>query len=130
MRKQIVAVAVVGLILGLGASVAWAQHQVEANFKFDFIVEGKTMPAGGYVFQVEEDRVVMRSAAGGAAVNIPIVTRIADRQLPKPKFFFDKTKEGQYYLSELQLPGIDGFLFQGSPRPHTHVAAEAGTGQK
>jgi hypothetical protein len=127
MKKQIVAVVV--MILGLGASLAWAQHQVEGNFKFEFIVDGKTMPAGAYIVTVDEDRVVLKSTAGGASMNIPVVTRIADRELPKPKFFFDKTKEGQYYLSELQLPGMDGFLFQGSPRPHTHEAAEA-TGQK
>jgi hypothetical protein len=130
MRKQVLAVVAFGFImLGLGASMVWAQNQVEANFKFDFIVDGKTMPAGGYVFQVEEDRVVMKSAEGGAGTLIPIVTRIADRQLPKPKFIFDKDHDGIYYLSELQIPGEDGYLFKGSPRPHTHVAAESGAGK-
>ena len=130
MRKQVLALVAFGfIVLGFGASMAWAQDQVEANFKFDFMVDGKTMPAGGYVFQVEEDRVVMKSAAGGAAMNIPIVTRIANRDLAKVKFFFDKDHDGIYYLSELQLPSKDGYLFQGSPRPHTHVAAEAGAGK-
>jgi hypothetical protein len=130
MRKQVLAVVAFGFImLGLGASLAWAQHQLEANFKFDFMVEGKKMPAGGYVFQVEDERVVLKSAEGGTSMIIPIVTRIASRELPKPKFFFDKDHDGVYYLSELQIPGEDGYLFQGSGRPHTHVAAEGGAGK-
>jgi hypothetical protein len=130
MRKQVLAVVAFGFImLGLGASLAWAQHQLEANFKFDFMVDGKKMPAGGYVFQVEDERVVMKSSEGGTSMIIPIVTRIASREIPKAKFFFDKDHDGVYYLSELQLPGEDGYLFQGSGRPHTHEAAEAGAGK-
>ena len=132
MRKQVLAVVAFGfVVLGLAASQAWAQHQVEANFKFDFMVDGKTMPAGGYVVTADQDRVLIRSAVPGSPeMKVTVVTRIASRELPKVKFFFDKDHDGIYYLSELQLPGEDGYVFQGSGRPHTHVAAEAGAGQE
>jgi hypothetical protein len=127
MRKQVLAFVAFGLlVLGFGASQAWAQHQVEANFKFDFMVDGNKMPAGGYVVTADGDRVLIKSTvAGGTETKVTVVTRIASRELPKVKFFFDKDGEGVYYLAELQIPGEDGWVFKGSGRPHTHVAAEA-----
>jgi hypothetical protein len=55
--------------------------------------------------------------------------RLADRGLDKPKVFFDKTKDGKYYLSELQLPGMDGFLFKGATGEHIHEALTGQTAQ-
>ena len=127
MRKQLVAVVVFGFImLGIGASLAWAGNEVEATFKFDFIVNGKEMPAGSYFVEVQGERVMIKSSRSGAGTEVPVLTRLADRGLEKPKFYFDKTKDGKYYLSELQLPGMDGFLFKGATGEHIH---EAVTGQ-
>ena len=127
MRKQLVAVVVFGFImLGIGASLAWAGIEVEATFKFDFIVNGKEMPAGSYTLQVNGERVVIKGAMGGAGTEIPVLTRIADRELPNPKLFFDKTRDGKHYLAELQLPGMDGFLFKGATGEHIHEAVTAG----
>jgi len=123
MRKQLVAVVV--MILGLAGTLAWAGSQVEVDVRFDFIVNGVEMPAGSYIVQVNGDRVVIKGSKGGAGTEIPVITRLADRELPNPKLFFDKTKDGKHYLAELQLPGMDGFLFKGATGDHIHEALSA-----
>jgi len=120
MRKQFVAVLV--MVLGLAGGLAWAGSQVEVDVRFDFIVNGQEMPAGSYTLQVNGERVVIKGATGGAGTEIPVLTRIADRELPNPKLFFDKTRDGKHYLAELQLPGMDGFLFKGATGEHIHEA--------
>ena len=120
MRKQLVAVVV--MILGLAGTLAWAGDQVEVDFRFSFMVDGKEMPAGSYVVQVNGDRVVIKDPKGGAGTEVTVVTRLADRGLEKPKLFFDKTEDGTYYLAELSLPGVDGFAFKGAPGRHSHEA--------
>jgi hypothetical protein len=123
MRNQLVAVVV--MILGLAGALAWAGSQVEVDVRFDFIVNGMEMPAGSYIVQVNGDRVVIKGSKGGAGTEIPVITRLADRELPNPKLFFDKTKDGKHYLAELQLPGMDGFLFKGATGDHIHEALSA-----
>lgn len=123
MRKQLVAVVV--MILGLAGTLAWAGNRVEVDVRFDFIVNGMEMPAGSYIVQVNGDRVVIKGSKGGAGTEIPVLTRLADRELPNPKLFFDKTKDGKHYLAELQLPGMDGFLFKGATGDHIHEALSA-----
>ena len=124
MRKQVVAVLV--MVLGLAVGAAWAGSEIEVDVRFDFIVDGKEMPAGSYVVEVNGDRVVIKDLRGGAGTEVKVLTRIADRELPKPKLFFDKTKDGKRYLAELQLPGMDGFLFEGATGEHIHEAITAG----
>ncbi len=129
MRRQLVAVAVVVVMVGLAGGLAWAANKVEVTFRFDFIVNGQAMPAGNYVIQVEGERVTIKGTAASAGIEVPVVTRLADRGLDKPKVFFDKTKDGKYYLSELQLPGMDGFLFKGATGEHIHEALTGQTAQ-
>ena len=123
MRKLVVAVVVA--VLGLAGSLAWAGTRVEVEVRFDFIVAGKEMPAGTYTIQVDGERVVIKGSAGGVGTEVPVLTRLADRELTKPKFYFDKTKDGKFYLAELQLPGMDGFLFKGATGEHIHEAVTA-----
>ena len=73
MRKQLVAVAM--MILGLAGTLAWAGDQVEVDFRFAFMVDGKQMPAGSYVVQVNGDRVVIKDPKGGAGTEVTVVTR-------------------------------------------------------
>jgi len=124
MRKQVVAVLVV--VLGLAVGAAWAGSEIEVDVRFDFIADGKEMPPGSYVVEVNGDRVVIKDLRGGAGTEVKVLTRIADRELPKPKLFFDTTKDGKRYLAELQLPGTDGFLFKGATGEHIHEAITAG----
>jgi hypothetical protein len=127
MRKQLVAVVV--MIVGLAGGLAWAGSEVEVDVRFDFIMNGQEMPAGSYVVQVEGERVMIKNLRGGASTEVPVITRLADRELPKPKLFFDKTKDGRYFLAELQIPGQDGFLFKGATGDHIHEAVTGRTAE-
>ena len=126
MKKQILAAVVVGVaVLTLAGSLAWAESLVETNIPFAFMVNEKEMPAGDYVFRVDESpqsRVVIQSKGGSGTMTVSILTRLANRGDTKPKFYFDKTEAGKHYLSELHVPDMDGFAFQGAPGKHTHDA--------
>jgi hypothetical protein len=54
------------------------------------------------------------------AVPLPVETRIAEHQsLKEPEVIFDKLN-GQLYVSELLVPGDDGYLFLVTKAKHTH----------
>ncbi len=50
-----------------------------------------------------------------------VLTRIAQVGTSEPVVVFDKAADGTCYLSEVHMPGIDGFTFRGAPAKHTHV---------
>jgi len=53
-------------------------------------------------------------------VALPVETRIAEREsLAAPEVVFDKLN-GQYYVSELLVPGDDGYLLLVTKASHTH----------
>jgi hypothetical protein len=114
MRKQILAAAVVGVLaLGLAGSVAWAGGAVSVDVPFSFIVKDKELPAGRYEIRAagnDEGRLEIRSSAGGSTVFALVLERLADTGAKEPKVVFDKTEDGKTYLSEVHMPGSDGFL--------------------
>ena len=114
MRKQILAAVVVGVVaLGLAGSFAWAGGALSVDVPFSFIVKDKEMPAGHYQIQVEGNdasKLVIRSNAGGGAFFALVLERLADTGGKDPKVVFDKTEDGKTYLSEVHIPGQDGYL--------------------
>jgi len=129
MRKQIVSAAVVGaVVLGLAASLAWAGTGVSANVPFAFIAGDKELPAGRYQIQAQGDneaRLVIRSSDGGQICYVLVIERLADTGAKDPKIVFDKTSDGKVYLSEIHIPGQDGFLVGISKGRETHVIITA-----
>ena len=125
MRKQIVVAAVVGVIaLGLAGSLAWAVGPVSATIPFSFIVKDKEMPAGRYEILTEgrdEGALVVRNMESGAKVMVLVIERLADTGAKEAKIVFDKTEDGKSYLSEVHLPGKDGFLVGIAKGRETHV---------
>jgi len=114
MRKQILAVVVAGVVsLGLAGSLAWAGDAVSVNVPFSFIVKDKEMPAGRYEIRAEGKdaaKLLIRSSEGGGMVFAVVLERLADTGAKEPKVVFDKTEDGKSYLSEVHIPGQDGFL--------------------
>jgi hypothetical protein len=125
MRKQFLA-AVVGaaFALGLAGSLAWAGDRVVAvNISFGFIVQDKEMPAGQYnIWQYGSDgtKLGIKSANGWQSF-IPVIERLADTGAKEPKVVFDKMENGKRYLSEVHIPGEDGFLVGIAKGKETHV---------
>jgi hypothetical protein len=125
MRKQVLVAVVVGVFaLGLAGSLAWAAGAVSVNIPFSFVVKDKEMPAGRYEIRVEgkdESKLLIRSNEGGGTVFALVIERLADTGATEPKVVFDKMQDGKSYLSEVHIPGQDGYLVGISKGRETHV---------
>jgi len=122
MRKQILASVVVGVVaLGLAGSLAWAAAAVSVDIPFSFIVKDKEMPAGRYEIREQgETNLAIRSDKGGQVL-VPVIERLADTGAKEPKVIFDKMSDGKSYLSEVHIPGGDGYLVGIAKGKETHV---------
>jgi len=124
MKKQILAAVVVAVFaLGLAGSLAWAAGAVAVDIPFSFIVKDKEMPAGRYEIRTEGDtNLAIKNAGGGGTVLVPVMERLADTGGKEPKVVFDKMEDGKSYLSEVHIPGQDGFLLSIAGKgKETHV---------
>ena len=125
MKKHVLAAIVVAVFaLGLAGSLAWAADVVSVNVPFSFIVKDKELPAGSYEIRVEgegEDYLAIQSTKGGQPVLALVIERLADTGVNEPKVIFDKMKDGKTYLSEVHVPGKDGFLVGIAKGRETHV---------
>jgi hypothetical protein len=125
MKKQILAAVVVALFaLGLAGSFAWAADVVSVKVPFSFVVKDKELPAGSYEIRVqgeEEDYLAIQSTRGGQPVLALVIERLADTGGNEPKVVFDKMQDGKSYLSEVHIPGKDGFLVGIAKGRETHV---------
>ena len=130
MRKQVLAAVVVAVFaLGLAGSLAWAAGAASVNIPFSFIVKDKEMPAGRYEIQTQgndDARLAIRSSAGGGTVFALVLERLADTGGKEPKVVFDKMEDGKSYLSEVHIPGQDGFLvgIAGGKEKHVTVTGK------
>lgn len=119
------------LLLGIGASLVYADTVV-ADIQFPFMAGGKEYPAGKYEIETSAsmEELTLRSVATGKGGLLPFTTRLAQREPDVTELVFDKAGD-KYYLSEIYMPGIDGFGLKGAPGKHTHVKIKAGkTGKK
>jgi hypothetical protein len=130
MRKQVLAAVVVAVFaLGLAGSLAWAAGAISVDIPFSFIVKDKEMPAGRYEIQTQgndDARLAIRSSAGGGTVFALVLERLADTGGKEPKVVFDKMADGKSYLSEVHIPGQDGFLvgIAGGKEKHVTVSGK------
>ena len=117
------------LVLGLAVVVlfgavgsAYAQDISIVTVPFSFTVDNKVMPAGRYEMSVADAGlgVLTLTPAKGAAMAVPVITRLAIQKGDmEPRFVFDKV-ENTYYLSEVWFPPYDGFMIRDTKQPHTH----------
>jgi hypothetical protein len=105
-----------------------AETTATADIGFKFIVDGKTMPAGNYVLEVSRDRDTIRLLPEGKGTGVILLTltRLATPEQPNTgtRLVFDKVGNTDY-LSEVWLPGEDGFLFYAAKEKHTHDIIKA-----
>ncbi len=101
---------------------------LRANIPFQFTVEGKSLPAGQYEFipsgNAETIRVVDQEKGLSSAALV--VTRLGAGIHTTPKdahIVFDKVGD-TYFLSELWIPGIDGFLLHSTRGKHEHKTVD------
>ena len=104
------------------ASYADETVQARVSISFPFVAGGKDLPAGTYEFSLVPGRVVLRSKDR----NIPQVTMVVVTRLGRhgadtnrTELIFDKG-EGNSILSELWIPGSDGYLLVHGTPDHEH----------
>jgi hypothetical protein len=134
MTRRMLLTIVSSALVVLGASQS-ANAQARYDFRMEggFVANGKTLPAGSYVVEVnvaENVLTVTPSDAKGASVLLPVETRVAEpKALVAPELVFDKLN-GQLYLSELLVPGTDGYLLLATKAKHTHESLKGSPARK
>jgi hypothetical protein len=120
--RTLFSLAVVALAM-LVSKPAHAQAQYDFTVPFDFVANGRAFKAGQYLLVPNaEDSTFTLEARDpkGAAVVLPVETRLAaNTSITEPEVVFDKV-EGKLYVSELSIPGNDGYLFLATRAQHTH----------
>jgi hypothetical protein len=125
-------VAAVGLVLAASPAVTYAQEALVANVPFPFIAAGRTHDAGEYRLAVSENKeeLTLTPMKGPATIAL-VQSRLAVINSPEQadRVVFDKVGN-TYYLSELWLPGQDGFLMYAAKEAHTHHMVKIGRKSK
>lgn len=139
LMKRLVVLAVLALafVLIAGSSVTYAQGTFKIPFKFE--AGGKSFPPGEYrVDQKGDGQIILRKGPNGEEVPIPFIKRLEQPKPPleEPQLVFDVVGNFEpsyteyvtdYLLSEVWLPGEDGFLVHTTKGAHQNQTVK---GQK
>ena len=106
MRKQClrILIALIG-VAGLGmAARGQVSDQIEVNIPYEFVVAGKTLPAGTYrvnrLSDTNEETLVLSSLDSRARVMV-LSTAVESTQADKPEVSFEQVG-GQHFLSKIE----------------------------
>ncbi len=125
MKRSAWIVCVVGFLFVIWANLAYADAIV-VDIQFPFKAGGKDFASGKYRIEADPqtDQILIRNTDTGKGEFLPCVTRLAGKDVGA-EVVFDRQGD-QYFLSELYIPGIDGFELKGAAGKHTHVKVKAG----
>jgi len=115
-------------MLALVATTALAASKIAVEIPFSFIVKDREMPAGRYEIEptgADGSKLVLRSTAAGGTLVVVVLERLADTGAHEPRVVFDKF-EAKNLLSEVHIPGMDGFLVGIAKGKETHVVLTGG----
>lgn len=122
-RRFLVLLALTAMMCVVHPAVGRAQDTALVTIGFPFVAEGKALPAGEYELQLNSDHSAFTLTASpkGTGVFLTTITRLAAPEPPSgdTRVVFDKVGE-KYYLSEVWLPGDDGYLVYAAKGKHTH----------
>ena len=121
MRRQVSAAAVVFVVaFAMGGAMAHAQS-VSAEITFPFAAGGKEMAAGKYSVDVAADFRLRLTGPAGVRVLMPVITLLGRHDKDADaEFVFDKVG-GKTLLSEVWMPGRDGYLLVATKERHEHT---------
>ncbi len=103
-------------------SVYGQQSMIKATIDFPFMVGNKTLPAGPYEFVRDADAQSFAVRGGGNTAVIGIITRFA-RELhttPQDAHVVFDVVGGTHMLSEIVIPGEDGYMLLATKEKHEH----------
>lgn len=103
------------------AGPANAQTTARVRLDFEFTAGTTVMQPGDYDFEASPGMVTVRAAAPrGKSIMVPVVTLLGRHDADAdPELIFDKLA-GKLVLSELWLPGRDGYLLAHTTENHEH----------
>lgn len=122
MKKRILMT--VGFVAVLAVVLAYGQPaSIKAIIDFQFTAGGKVFPAGDYQFTRDTIAPVFRVQGEGKNFALaPVITRLAAAMHTTPQdshLVFDKVGD-TYMLSEIWVPGEDGYVLLITKGEHTH----------
>ncbi|MEN6560707.1 MAG: hypothetical protein ABFD52_08035 [Acidobacteriota bacterium] len=124
MRSRIIlALAVAGLMALGSVYAAQSAEAVKAKIDFAFAAGGKVLPAGEYEFQKDDAAYVFRIQGQGKTGDIVNIVTSLTRDLhaePQAASLVFDVVGNKYILSEIWIPGYDGYLVQATKGRHTH----------
>lgn len=111
-------------VLFVAASGFALPTEIKAKIDFSFTVEGKVLPPGQYdILRDESTESVFKVQGTGNNIALAqIVTRLAAEMHAKPQvphLVFDMIGD-TYALSEIWIPGEEGFAVLVTKAPHGH----------
>jgi hypothetical protein len=115
----------IGMFVLFATTFAYAADPlIKSSIPFQFNAGGKVLPAGQYEFTADNQAkmVTVRSTPAGSSSMVMVVTRMAAGIHTTPAdahIVFDKVGE-TYTLSEIWVPGMDGFLLNVIKTKHEH----------
>ena len=114
-------VSAVALAVAFATSGATAYAQrIRGEITFPFVEAGKETAAGKYSVEVAPNGQLQLTGADGGRVLTPVVTLPCRHDRNDPEFVFDKTSD-RAGLSEIWMPGQDGYLVAATKGPHSHA---------
>jgi hypothetical protein len=128
--KMTLALGLIALLaVGSGLTGQSAARTLKAKIGFEFTVGGKVLPMGDYEFVVTGDGQVVRVQGQGKAVEMAnVITRLAGEMHTTPQdahLVFDVVGTN-HMLSEIWIPGEDGYLVHSTKGVHTHKVVNIG----
>ncbi len=127
MKKILAGVGVV-LLLPLLSTAQIPTYGIIAKVEFSFHAGTTLLPAGTYEFkpggEAAGETLSVIDKQTGKAIVLSVITTISKKAPAEAEVVFDKTAS-DYYLTEVFIPGMDGYLLKGAPGKHTHVSVKA-----
>jgi len=121
-RHIVVSIVCVALFALAGGAVWAAPSGLRVDVPFEFTVEKGSLPSGTYEILIDGPRdsiVRLRNIQTGKMTRLSIDTRLADVGAKKAYFVFDKAGNN-HFLSEIHIPGSDGYALKGASKEHEH----------
>ena len=126
--KQLVAVLALLSCLPLMGRAQVSASGIIVNVEFSFYAGAKLQPAGSYEIRpmsgnIDNALQIVNLKTKQSTV-VPIITSVSKKDPQDGEAVFDQTG-GNYYLSEVYIPRMDGILLQGASTKHVHVIVKA-----
>ncbi len=124
MKKYLAAVLLL-LVTTTPFAAAQLTEAVIADVPFAFLIGTKSFPAGTYAFRPNDNlnEITVQSTKGKDSGVAAVITQLDPKSANEAAVVFD-VAGANHYLSEVYIPGIDGFLVHGAPGKHTHLSVK------